>query len=310
MKKISDEELLRAWQETPSVSLLAVKLGMDPRSLQRRRDRMQKRGDRLDSMDKRSPTFRVSEYSPRIDCTLEDGVVIVGSDAHYWPGVISAAHKAFVKTIKQLKPALVVLNGDLFDGARISRYPRSDWTEMPTVKDELHAVSDRIAEITKVSGNAKLIWCMGNHDMRFEAKLAASAPEYQGVKGFALRDHFPEVQMAISLFVNQSLMIKHRYHNGVHATFNNALKSGVSMCTGHLHRLQATVFSDYNGSRWGIDCGTLAEVDGSHMHYGEDNPMNHCSGFAVLTIHNGRLLHPEFCSVHDGEAFFRGKQVV
>lgn len=240
---------------------------------------------------------------------MEDGVIVVGSDAHYWPGVISTAHKAFVNVIKEIKPEIVVVNGDLFDGARVSRHPRSDWSATPTVKEELQAVSDRVFEIKQAAGSAKVWWCMGNHDMRFEAKLANTVPEFEGVKGFSLQDHFPETPMTISLFVNRNLMIKHRYHNGIHATFNNALKSGVNMCTGHLHRLQATIYSDYNGTRWGIDCGTLADTDGDHMHYGEDNPTNHCSGFAVLTIRNSQLLHPEFCSVHDGAAFFRGKQV-
>ena len=81
------------------------------------------------------------------------------------------------------------------------------------------------------------------------------------------------------------------------------------MCTGHLHRLQATLFTDYKGTRWGIDTGTLAEIDGDHMHYGEDNPMNHCSGFAVLTIVDHELIYPEFCSVHNERAFFRGKLI-
>jgi predicted phosphodiesterase len=240
---------------------------------------------------------------------MESGVIVVGSDAHYWPGVISTAHKAFVKVIKELKPDLVVLNGDLFDGARVSRWPRSDWSQSPTVKDELQAVSDRLFEIKQAAGNAKIWWCLGNHDMRFETKLANMVPEFEGVQGFSFQDQFPEYPMTISLMINGDLMIKHRYHNGVHATFNNALKSGVSMVTGHLHRLQATIYSDYNGTRWGVDCGTLADTQGDHMHYGEDNPMNHCSGFAVLTIVDGQLLHPEFCAVHNEKAYFRGKQV-
>lgn len=283
---------------------------MDLRGVHRRRKSLSaKYGVALKSTDPRSPTYVIREHSPRVDCEMENGVIVVGSDAHYWPGVISTAHKAFVNVIKEIKPQIVVLNGDLFDGARISRHPRSDWSASPTVKDELQAVSDRVFEIKQAAGNAKVWWCMGNHDMRFEAKLANTVPEFEGVKGFSLQDHFPETPMTISLFVNRTLMIKHRYHNGVHATFNNALKSGVSMCTGHLHRLQATIYSDYNGTRWGIDCGTLADTNGDHMHYGEDNPMNHCSGFSVLTFRNSRLLHPEFCSVQDEEAFFRGKQV-
>jgi hypothetical protein len=240
---------------------------------------------------------------------MQNGVIVIGSDAHYWPGVISTAHKAFVNVIKELKPELVVLNGDMFDGVRVSRWPRSDWSKSPTVKEELEAVSERLFEVKQAAGSAKIWWCLGNHDMRFETKLANQVPEFEGVKGFSFQEQFPEYPMTISLMVNGNLMIKHRYHNGIHATFNNTMKSGVSMATGHLHRLQATVFSDYNGSRWGIDTGTLADTHGDHMHYGEDNPSNHCSGFAVLTINDGQLLHPEFCSVHDEKAFFRGKQV-
>jgi hypothetical protein len=308
--KISDEQFISTWQRLQSATDVAKELEMDLRGVHRRRKSLEGRYSLpLKSASPKSPTFVRREHSPRVDCNMQEGVIVIGSDAHYWPGVISTAHKAFVNVIKELKPEIVVLNGDLFDGVKISRWPRSDWSKAPTVKEELEAVSDRLFEIKQAAGSAKIWWCLGNHDMRFETKLANQVPEFEGVKGFSFQDQFPEYPMTISLMINGNLMIKHRYHNGVHATFNNAMKSGVSMATGHLHRLQATVFSDYNGSRWGIDTGTLADTHGEHMHYGEDNPMNHCSGFAVLTIHDGQLLHPEFCSVHNEKAFFRGKQV-
>lgn len=308
---ISEEEFLSVWKELQSAQAVADRLGMNLRSVHRRRKRIEaRRGEVLRVNDPRSPTFLIREHSPRVDCEMQNGVIVVGSDAHYWPGVISTAHKAFVQVIKEIKPNLIVMNGDLFDGASVSRWPKSSWGAVPTVKQELEAVADRLHEIRQAAGNAKMWWCLGNHDMRFEAKLANSVPEFEGVHGFCLKDHFPGWNISISLFVNQSLMIKHRFRNGTHATWNNALHSGVSMCTGHLHRLQATVLSDYNGTRWGIDCGTLGETDGAHMSYGEDNPTNHCSGFAVLTIVDGELVHPEFCSVHGEKAFFRGKQIV
>ena len=240
---------------------------------------------------------------------MQNGTIFVASDAHYWPGQISTAHKAFVHLIKEMKPELIVMNGDLFDGARISRFPQSQWIKLPTVKEELDAVTERLHEIKTAAGSGKTWWCLGNHDMRFDARLAGSVSEFEGVPGFTLQDHFPGWNMSISLFVNQNLMIKHRFRNGTHATWNNTLYSGVNICTGHLHRLQATLLNDYGGVRWGIDSGTLAETEGDHMHYGEDNPANHCSGFVVLTIEDGMLLHPEFCFVANEKAYFRGKQV-
>ena len=310
-RSVSDEDFISTWNRLRSAQAVAHELGINVRNIHSRRKRIERKYSIILRVnDVRSPTFITREHSARVDCSMPNGVILVGSDAHYWPGVISTAHQAFVKTIKDIQPDLIVLNGDMFDGASISRFPKSSWGSTPTVKQELEAVSDRLFEIKQAAGNAKLWWCLGNHDMRFEAKLANSVPEFEGVGGFSLRDHFPGWNISISLFVNRNLMIKHRFRNGTHATWNNALHGGVNICTGHLHRLQATILSDYNGTRWGVDCGTLGDVDGSHMSYGEDNPVNHCSGFTVLTIVDGELIHPEFCSVHEDKAYFRGKQII
>ena len=311
MRKVSDEQFIETWHRLQSAVRVSEELNIDVRAVHQRRRSIEKKiGELLPVIAKNSPSFHRREHKQRTDLIMEEGVIVVGSDAHYWPGVVSTAHKAFVKTIKDLKPEVVCLNGDVFDGASISRFPKAGWESRPTVKQEMEAVSDRLDEIENASKNSKFVWTLGNHDARFESRLANAAPEYEGVPGFALVDHWPRWMQCMSLMVNDNLMIKHRFRNGQHATWNNTLFGGLNICTGHLHRLQATIFSDYRGTRWGVDCGTLAEVDGEHMGYGEDNPMNHCSGFAVLTIVDGKMIHPEFCSVVDGRAYFRGKQIV
>lgn len=310
-KRVSDEEFLQVWNQYQSAAKVADHFGMAVRAVHKRRKNLEgKIGQILRATDSRSPTFLIREHAPRVDCELENGTIVVASDAHYWPNEISTAHTALCKLLPEIKPSLVVMNGDLFDGAGISRFPKSAWIRLPTVKEELDAVHARLDEIKAAAPRGtKFWWCLGNHDMRFEQKLVGQVPEYEGVPGFSLQEQFPDWPMSISLFVNQNLMIKHRFRNGVHATWNNTLYGGVSMVTGHLHRLQATIMADYNGPRWGVDCGTLAEADGNHMHYGEDNPMNHCSGFAVITIVNGQMIHPEFCSVINGHAYFRGQRL-
>jgi len=312
MKRLTDYEFIDLWHQLKSPTLISKKLGIDVRNIhQRRRNLENKYKIRLISNSSNSQEYYVRDHMSRMDVDIDNATIFVASDAHYWPDQISVAHQAFVKLVKKHKPDIVVMNGDAFDGASISRYPKAGYAtfEMPTVKQELEAVSDRLGEIEKVAGNAKLVFTMGNHDQRFEAKLANQAPEFQGVAGFSLKEHFPRWLFCMSMMVNKNLMVKHRFANGLHATYNNAMKAGVSMTTGHLHRLQATIVSDYNGSRWGIDTGTLCETDGDQMAYGETNPSNHCSGFAVLTIVNGRLIQPEFCAVLDGHAYFRGEQV-
>ena len=311
-RKVEDEDFIKLWQELQSAQKISEKTGLDVRNVHvRRRHIENKYKIRLVAADSRLPEFVVRDHMSRMDVDLDNAVIFVASDCHYWPGEVSTAHIAFVKLIKKHKPDIVVINGDAFDGASISRYPKSgyDTFKMPTVKEELEAVSDRLGEIEKIAGNAKCVFTMGNHDMRFENKLANMAPEFKGVPGFSLKEHFPRWLFCMSMMINKNLMVKHRYANGLHATYNNTMKAGVSMVTGHLHRLQATIVSDYNGTRWGIDTGTLCETDGDQMSYAEGNPSNHCSGFALLTIVNGRLVQPEFCAVLDGVAYFRGQPV-
>lgn len=312
VQKVTDEDFIAAWNQHKSVAKLAKILGINVRAIgSRRRSLEQKYRLKLESIDKRSPEFYVRDHMSRMDVDIQNAIIFVASDAHYWPDAISTAHQAFVKLIKKHKPDIVCMNGDAFDGASVSRFPRTGYKthEIPSVAQELEAVADRLNEIEKVAANAKLLFTIGNHDARFESRLANVAPEFEGVRGFSLKEHFPRWLFCMSIMVNKNLMIKHRYHGGVHAAYSNPLKSGVSMVTGHLHRLQATIVSDYNGSRWGVDTGTLADTEGDHMNYGEDSPKNHCSGFAVLTIVDGRLIQPEFCAVLDGVAYFRGAPV-
>jgi hypothetical protein len=75
--------------------------------------------------------------------------------------------------------------------------------------------------------------------------------------------------------------------------------------------LKVTPFGDYRGTRWGVDTGTLAEIDGPQfLDYLEDSPVNWRSGFAVLTMKDNKLLWPELVSKHDeGIIDFRGSLI-
>lgn len=310
----TEEEFIALWNTHQSSAEMARVLGVDPRNIQQRRRSIERRrGISLAAtINPRSPDFQVTLPSNgvRVNVDIEDGVIIVGSDAHYWPGLISTAHRAFVLAIKELKPRMVVINGDAFDGAQISRHDRIGWDVRPNVKQELEAVSDRLGEVEAATG-AKLHWTWGNHDMRYATRLASQVSQFEGVRGFTLCDHFPRWKFSTSIMVNGHTMIKHRWHSGVHCSYNNVLKSGVSMVCGHTHSLKVTPYTDYGPhTRYGVDTGTLASPTGPQFDYGEDSPANHRSGFAVLTFYSGRLLPPELLEVIDednGLVCFRGQ---
>jgi hypothetical protein len=244
----------------------------------------------------------------REEVELENGVVLVASDMHYWPGEPSTAHKALVKFCKTLRPAIVVMNGDVIDGCSISRHPPIGWNKLPSVKEELEVCQDRLREVGKAAFKAKKFWPLGNHDARFETRLAQVAPEFKDVHGISLRDHFPEWTGCWSLHINDNTVIKHRYKGGVHAPFNNTMASGRSIITGHLHSQKVTPYTDYSGTRYGVDTGCLADpFHDAFQDYTEDNSKDWRSGFAVLTYRNGLLLYPELVTVWDANHVqFRG----
>lgn len=315
MKRVSytDEEFIRLWNRTGSAAAVSRELGINIRNVfSRRRDVEQRHSIVLAGTDIRSPDFQVNypDNNVRTSVNIPDGYILVASDCHYWPDVVSTAHKAFVKVIEMVKPKMVIMNGDVFDGASISRHPISGWETLPTVKQELEACQERLGEIEKAAKGSVLHWTWGNHDQRFNARLAAQVGDtWRGVEGMNLTDHFPKWKFSTSVMVNEKVMIKHRYHNGIHAVYNNTMKSGISIVTGHLHSLKVTPWTDYTGTRYGVDTGTLAAIEGNQFDYSEDNPKNWRSGFAVLNFIDYQLMPPELVQVIDDKFYFRGELI-
>ena len=313
-KLCSDDEFISIWNRNPSVTEVAKILNCHIRSVNLRRRAIEnKLGVILKSADKRSPDFNITMPANGVRALVDmpDGTIIVGSDCHYWPNDISTGHRAFVHVVDALKANIICMAGDVFDGASISRHPSNGYEVRPNVKQELDACQDRLAEIEAVAGNAKLMWTWGNHDIRFSARISNQVGDaYKDVMGFNLQDHFPRWKFSTSIVVNGNTQIKHRNYNGVHATYNAVLKSGMSTVNGHLHSPKVVPYSCLTGTRYGVDCGSLANVWGDQFAYTEDGTRNHRSAFAILTYHKGNLLPPELCEVineEEGLAFFRGK---
>jgi metallophosphoesterase superfamily enzyme len=309
----SDDEFVEIWNLHKSGSKMAIAIGMNERQILRRRKEIEdKSGIALVSSYK-PPSVNKPENPVRKELGIENGVVLVFSDAHFWPGIHTTAFKGVLWAIKEFQPKAIIANGDVFDGASISRFPRIGWDSTPSVIQELKACEIALGEIEdtakKVRHNVSLVWSLGNHDARYENRLAANAPQYEFVKGFSLKDHFPAWHPCWSCWPTDEVVVKHRWKGGIHATHGNTTMSGKTMVTGHLHSLKVTPYSDYNGTRYGVDTGTLAEPAGPQfINYLEDGPTNWRSGFAILTFHEGRLLWPELVHKWDeGKIEFRGK---
>ncbi len=305
-KYITDKQFIEAWNKYGSPSLVSKSIGLSIRSVQERKSKLN-----LTTWNDVSARREIKTEG-RIELSVNTGCVMVFSDAHYHPGVKTTMQRAFLSLIPHLKPTAIINNGDSFDGGGISRYPRIGWDKKPSVKEELNANLERLDEIYKAGKKAHcqhFIWNLGNHDARFETRLAANAPEFEGVPGFTLKGFFPEWSPAWTTWINGELCITHYYHSGIHAAHNNIVKAQCHYVTGHTHSLQVRPWTNAKGDTvWGVDTGTLADALGPHnLDYQQGRHGNHRSGFAVLHFRDGKLLMPELVMKHDEDTFqFRG----
>lgn len=264
-----------------------------------------------------TPAFALhsrSRFGARVHLPVQDGPVIVTSDAHCWRGVKSRAHRAAVYLAKLLRVWGVINNGDSLDGSSISRYEPTSFINLRnrlTVQEELDANVRHLQDFEELDFVKFRTWNMGNHDARFETILATKVPQFSQVNGFHLKDHFPHWLPAWSTWIGEDVIVKHRMKGGTYAAANNTQAAGRSIVTGHDHQLWAKAFTDYNGTRWGIDAGTLQDIDAEpFLDYTEDNAVNWQSGFAILHFQGGRFAGPELVhAMPDGRVLFRGEDI-
>lgn len=305
----SEAEFIALFEELGAAEA-ARRLGVTERNVNARRVSIERRiGRQITGPDRTGRATRYGIAHPhRLTLDIQNGTVLVGSDAHIWPGPMSTAMRAFVAMCKEMRPAAVVMNGDVMDCATISRHPPIGWEKRPTLQEEIEAAQDQLHEVAQAARKARKLWLLGNHDQRLETKIATVAPEFAKVHGVHLRDHFPLWEAGWSAWCNGSVVIKHRWKGGINAPRANTLNAGLTMVTGHLHRLNVSGLTDYHGTRYGVDCGTLANpTDKAFVDYTEDAPLDWASGFVVLTFHKGKLLQPELVRVFDADHVdFRG----
>jgi hypothetical protein len=316
-KNVSDTDFQRIFMEH-GAERTAVILGRTVRNVYRRRERLEAELGYQIKSPNGNPNITTRQADPhphRIMLEIQNGVALIGSDAHYWPGPISTGHRAFVhfirKRAEEKRLKAVVLNGDALDFPQISRHPPIGWDELPTVQDEVENAQERLGEIEEAGGGTELAWNLGNHDARFETRLATVAPEFARMAGFSLKDHFPLWQPGWSTWINNDVVIKHRFRGGMYAPQNNTLWSGKTTVTGHLHSAKVMPITDYNGTRYGVDSGCIANVNAAaFVDYTEDNPKNWRSAFCELTFIDGKLLQPELILVWDENTVqYRGELI-
>lgn len=308
----SDADFIKLFRSN-SASKVAKIIGTTVRNVYGRRQRLEvKYGRQIRGPGIRpdAVTRHASDHAAVISHKVKDGIVLVGADAHIWPGKPTTAMRAFVKFCKDLRPDIVIMDGDVLDFPQVSRHPPIGHLELPNIADEIEAAQEQLHQIELATKRScKLVWTLGNHDARFETRLATVAPEYARLNGHSLKHYFPSWSACWRCDINDDVTVKHRHKGGTHANHNSTLWAGRTTITGHLHCQKVSPITDYNGTRWGVDPGCLADPNAkAFVDYTEANPLNWRSGFCVLTFRDGVLLPPELVTVWDEKSVvFRGE---
>lgn len=321
--KISDEDFVRAWKAFGSPEKVSQHLNLSLRNVYRRRNSLEEKMGVILSTYVDDRTGRQRSELPRIgirQLANVSGPIVVFGDAHWWPGQPkSTAHRALLEVIREVKPAMIVANGDLLDLPSSSRHPPLGYGSPPThdVAQEIGICQEYLAEIEMAAPEGCiLVWNAGNHDLRLANKIAANAPELATLRGARLEDHFSAWSFGLSLMINGNVMVKHRPpKGGVHSSYGSIVASGLDcIVCNHLHALRISPLTTYRPRRaYGVDAGCLADFGPAvpQFDYAEDSVVGWASGFAVLHIQaDGTILPPELCEVVQGRAYWRGQAVV
>lgn len=313
---VTEDEFIEIFNRLRSPTAIAALLKQNVRSVQARRSQIEARRNIKLVTDRRAPAQTTVKHNAAvIELAISDGVVIVGSDAHIWPGPQTTVQRAFLEMCKRLNPVAVIANGDFADLPGASRWPSLSWNDLrkkPTIKDEIQAVQDYLGAVVAATPSAEHCWPAGNHDLRFAALLTQLVPQYEGVPGMELKDHFPAWRSCWRVDINGSVIVRHRELGGEHADYRNTQTQGITIVTGHDHRIGVTPYRGYRGVTYGVRCGFMCDAadDPQFVEYLESKSPNWHSGFAVLTFRDGVLLYPELVTKHsDGVVCWRGELI-
>jgi hypothetical protein len=321
-KFLADDQFIHAWNEAKcSPAKVAELTGLSQRQVYSRRSALTKRGVMLQTVPS-TPTANngsknfawgsnQTHFVRRRQYKIKDGVVIVFSDPHWLPDHSTLGQNALEEVIKAVKPLIIICGGDALDGDTISKWDITRGHHKRfTVREELDCCVEHFTAIEKIAGKAELAWVLGNHDLRLSRYVAVQAEHLLDMPFTRLEDWFPKWPLSWTVEINPGTagmtVIRHRNQAGM--LHLQALKAGCHYAHGHLHKLNVHRFPTFNGVRYSVDCGSLADGQSDGFDYAEGAP-EPVQGFAVLTYRDGMLLPPELCEVVGDMAYFRGQPV-
>jgi len=199
--------------------------------------------------------------------------VVAAGDTHI-PYAYEPAISILLGFLRDYKPDIVVLLGDIVDFYAISRFAKD-----PGRKTELQSDIDKtaqfLADVRKATPDSRIVYIEGNHSHRLTKYLWRTAPELYSLKVLSLPIVFEldrleiemvpygtEFRIGPLLFVHGDVVRKR-----AGATAQALLeKYRANVVTGHVHRLGGVYRTWQDECLVGIEAGCLCSLDQEYVH--------------------------------------------
>lgn len=182
-----------------------------------------------------------------------------------------AVNLAF-QVMKWFRPDVVVNIGDLADGTGTSRWADGTTEEvLSSILSETEGVKDYWTRVKNAAPKARLIWTLGNHDIRAIDYVDKKAPALKelitydtlwdvtnlGIELYGY-DSPPQVRMG-DIWLHHGVAISKHAGDSVRADIENW---GVSIVRGHSHRAGtfARTWELREETLWGYEIGHLMDI--------------------------------------------------
>ena len=95
---------------------------------------------------------------------IKDGIVIIGSDIHI-PFQDDKAVNAFIEYCTDIQPAAIVLNGDVLDFYKLSRFVKG---EGRNPYEEISSCQALLKDLKIRCPESEIFYVIGNHETRLQ----------------------------------------------------------------------------------------------------------------------------------------------
>lgn len=253
-------------------------------------EKERKRGKiKVEYTPKELPKSHAEDFTPY---EISQSRVLIISDLHF-PYQNNEAIEVAINYGVEKDVNCILINGDLFDFATISRHEK-DWKFRPVV-DEVNAVKQFFDYLKDRLPNARIVFKEGNHDERFEKWAFQKVPEFQKLDVLKLSSILKLTERGIEHVTDKrpvklgKLTVLHGHElngsGGVNPARATFLKTIDNVLIGHCHRSSQHTEPTLGGDV--IVTTSIGCLCGLYPMFARVNKWNHGFGYVDLDVKTG-----------------------